>query len=404
MPNSVSNPIANIAIPTVVAYAAIDQEIVINQIITFTTTNLITAITPVIISSAPTGSINLTSSIEVGSGSGSIGISGTSTSTGFYVFQVTVSYAGATPDVFQYYEFDIFDFNPKPNNLPNPFALTLGTNYTTNTPPNPILTIINGVNIGSAPSIIQMSNVPAGITIQHAVGTGADQSNTLIYATGIPTTQTSTSSILSITEPNIGTGSGSLSIASFGFQVNLSCVAAGTLILMANGLCKPIESIRRGDIVAGNPENALMHKVSRVIRTSHVSNTVGSFIKFGTNSLLNNIPFEPLIVTNLHPIIFDNSRRHAKYFGKVSGVTNYHEIRMDQIMIADDDQTIYLYDLQFDTIGSFVANGVTLQSRHPRSFITPLPKKDYFDEKLYSDNLANDNDLAFDFPLIDQYY
>ena len=61
-----------------------------------------------------------------------------------------------------------------------------------------------------------------------------------------------------------------------------------------------------------------------------------------------------------------------------------------------------MWDLQFDTVGSYVANGVTVQSRHPRSYLTPMPKELYFDQNLYTDELKNDYDPAYEFPYVSE--
>jgi len=70
--------------------------------------------------------------------------------------------------------------------------------------------------------------------------------------------------------------------------------------------------------------------------------------------------------------------------------------------LKDDHNNILyqLWDLQFETVGTYVANGVTIQSRNPRSNLTPLSKDLYFDQSLYDGDLIDDFDPANEFPLV----
>jgi hypothetical protein len=70
------------------------------------------------------------------------------------------------------------------------------------------------------------------------------------------------------------------------------------------------------------------------------------------------------------------------------------------LLPKEETDSYHLFDLQFDQIGSYVANGVTVQSRHPQSFITPLPKELYFDKNLFQNEKKDDNDPNYEFPLV----
>jgi hypothetical protein len=177
----------------------------------------------------------------------------------------------------------------------------------------------------------------------------------------------------------------------------LACVDGQTNILMADGTTKIISDINRGDLVAGLPDKSIIHRVAR-INISRSNSKPSDLLRFDSGSLGKNIPETPLIMTKNHPIIYMNRRRPAKSFIKFPGVTSetYERSQFDQYN---------LYDLQFDHDGSYVGNGVTLQSRCPRSQITPLPKELYFDQSLYTDELAwdsMDHELLLDDKILDR--
>ena len=70
----------------------------------------------------------------------------------------------------------------------------------------------------------------------------------------------------------------------------------------------------------------------------------------------------------------------------------HQKISAAQLLPADDNnhQSHTLYDLQFDHDGQYVAEGVILQSRSPRSDRTPLPKELYFDQSLWIEDVTWD--------------
>ena len=65
-------------------------------------------------------------------------------------------------------------------------------------------------------------------------------------------------------------------------------------------------------------------------------------------------------------------------------------------MPKNQDNEYCIYDLQFENDSSYVANGIMVQSRCPRSEISPLPKELYFDQELYTDEIVWD---TYDHPL-----
>jgi hypothetical protein len=173
------------------------------------------------------------------------------------------------------------------------------------------------------------------------------------------------------------------------------CIASNTEILLANGTTKLIQDVVRGDLVAGDPSMKKSYKVANIPSTLYLDDVTMDLVIFKPNSLGINIPNKKLITTPGHPIIWNHSRRAARYFTNCDGVK-----LVERSLPVDECNERILWDIQFETIGTFVANGVTLQSRHPQSRFTPLPRELYFDDALYSTSLKDDNDPAFDHPLV----
>lgn len=187
-----------------------------------------------------------------------------------------------------------------------------------------------------------------------------------------------------------------------------SCIATDTDILMADGSLKKIQDIKRGDIVAGDADMTKTHIVSRVTMDRLGCDTDICMYVFEPECLGTMIPHKSLYITKLHPIIYEHdnikTRRTADCFENINGVTKRHDIAKNILPPLIDIKTgnndaYFVWDLQYDTIGSYVANGVTIQSRHPRSIYTPLNKHLYHDINKYSEERTDDNDPEFELPL-----
>ncbi|MEO0236737.1 MAG: hypothetical protein ABIN35_00695 [candidate division WOR-3 bacterium] len=158
---------------------------------------------------------------------------------------------------------------------------------------------------------------------------------------------------------------------------SLICVVGQTQILMGDGHQKRICDIQRGEIVAP------CHRVSRVCREPiDLQSTVDLMIF--EPKCLGNYPSERLVITPNHPIFYQNARRPAMCFKHCSGVKMLHKIPIKLLTEIFIDNDFALYDLQFDHEGSYIANGVEIQSRSPYSFFSPLPKDLYYDQSLYT--------------------
>lgn len=182
----------------------------------------------------------------------------------------------------------------------------------------------------------------------------------------------------------------------YAFQVVVVCIAGNTQILMADSSTKEIKSIKRGELVAADPSNTKQYRVAKLDITRLSAESQIDICEIAPNSLAENIPSEKLLITSLHPIVDLNGkkRRHAHKYVNYPGVKRFQNVKAANIL-----DEYCLYDLQFETVGSYVANGLTIQSRNPRSFITPLSRELYFDETLYDGKIMDDNDPANEFPL-----
>jgi len=174
------------------------------------------------------------------------------------------------------------------------------------------------------------------------------------------------------------------------------CLDKDSSILMADQSVKLIGDIQRGDWVAGDLGVSKKYQVARVNKQNLDANHPSNLLIFEVDCLGNNQPSKKLIITENHPIIYQDARRPAYCFQNCPGVT-YHQKMPASLILSKDDLGKYsLYDLQFEHDGTYVANGLIVQSRSPYSELTPLPSELYFDQRLYTDETVGD---SYDQPL-----
>jgi hypothetical protein len=178
------------------------------------------------------------------------------------------------------------------------------------------------------------------------------------------------------------------------------CVATNTEILMADRSKKLIQLIERGDEVAANLSVTKTHRVARLTSIEFSGDMTIDLCKFEPDTIAVGVPDKQFICTPTHPIIHNSKRYAAKLFDAIPGISSQNKVLVSNILPTESDNVYRLWDLQFETVGSYVANGLIIQSRHPQSFLTPLPRELYFNDDLYDDKLKNDHDAAFEFPLV----
>lgn len=174
--------------------------------------------------------------------------------------------------------------------------------------------------------------------------------------------------VLLITGPTTPTGSFNLTamVELTGLPTATGfCFSANSKILMENMTYKPISSIKRGDVVIqdiNTNEKAIVSKVYHDI----ITNDIVCIPK----QLLNNK--EELYCTGLHPIWIDNKRVYAK---NINGV------------IIKSSFCGEFYNLQFDEEGTFIIDGIKVDSLSPYHKKYSLSKTDFIDETKFIPNL-----------------
>ena len=205
----------------------------------------------------------------------------------------------------------------------------------------------------------------------------------------------------------VADAAGSLVPTTFVLTNIVVCLAFDTEILMADNTWKAIQDIKRGESVASDPLISKTYKVSRINVITITDKTKADIVVFQPGSLGKNIPRRKLITSGDHTILLNGTKRPARRYQNLSKVTRYlggkiskknynndtiyhlrdilpcQNGRLDQSDTPFDQfecDKFNLYDIQFDTKGTYVAEGVVVKSRCPKSIYTPLPKDLYFDQ------------------------
>jgi hypothetical protein len=167
------------------------------------------------------------------------------------------------------------------------------------------------------------------------------------------------------------------------------CVGHGTQILLNDGHTCPIQEISRGIWIVGH--NGHRYRVAEVNRQVVAPQAIIDLIELQPNCLGLGHPDRTLWITPNHPIFYDRARRPARSLTSLPGVILHERVHPRDFLEPENQETedqepvYYLYDLQFEEDGSYVANYVTIQSRSPYSDLTPLPKEQYFDPSKYTE-------------------
>lgn len=150
------------------------------------------------------------------------------------------------------------------------------------------------------------------------------------------------------------------------------CVGAETKILMGDGSYKAIKDIRKNDVVIQDIETGSTSVVSKVYTTQFG----GEMVKIPAGLIGNK---EDVIISKLHPIWMNNNKRiYAKDLKGVEIIEGIAE----------------LYNLQFDEEGTFIADGIKIDSLSPYHKHYPLSKELFFDINKYIEGrkVKNEND------------
>jgi hypothetical protein len=173
----------------------------------------------------------------------------------------------------------------------------------------------------------------------------------------------------------------------FTYLNSIVCVGRGTQILMSDGHFQSIETIQRGQKVIGYENHE--YTVALVNRQIVAKKQRIDLIEIQPSAIEPNLPHKKLVITPNHPIFYRGARRPAKCFKYLSNVIEHKSIPPETVLqpepLVHDHEHYILYDLQFEVDGSYIAEGVTIQSRSPWSDLTPLERHMYFHPETYSE-------------------
>ena len=107
---------------------------------------------------------------------------------------------------------------------------------------------------------------------------------------------------------NTSTGETIGDIVRFRFTINVVCLAANSLILMADGTHKEIQFIQRGDIVSSDLNCNHFNTVARLNIQNLKPKSKIDIVQFDSHSITHNQPFQTLLATANHPIIYQDKK------------------------------------------------------------------------------------------------
>lgn len=161
----------------------------------------------------------------------------------------------------------------------------------------------------------------------------------------------------------------------------LICVSGSTKILMSNLTEKEIKNIVRGDVVMEDIKTNKTNIVSRVISTKVLNKKIvkipNDILKIYGETFFESEPKytnDNLYITESHPIWINNGQNRilAK---NINGCSTF--------ILIDD----MLYNIQYDTEGTFYANGIKIDSLSPYHKYYPLPKVLFIDKTKFIDGI-----------------
>lgn len=157
------------------------------------------------------------------------------------------------------------------------------------------------------------------------------------------------------------------------------CVGADSQILMGDKTYKAIKDIKRNDVVIQDIESGTTAIVSKVYN-SQVS---GEMVKIPAGLIGNK---DYILCSQLHPIWIGENRIYAKDLNGVEIINCVAE----------------LYNLQYDEEGTFIVDGVKIDSLSPYHKYSPLPKDEFLDSGKYiaGRKVKDENDPLRNKPLL----
>jgi len=156
------------------------------------------------------------------------------------------------------------------------------------------------------------------------------------------------------------------------------CFHDSTMVMTNNGYVN-IKELKRGDLV--KTLNGFK-KLCRLLKILKLDNY--KIIKFNKDSISENIPSEDFLISDGHPIYYNNT-----YYNSNDFADNHKFKDINYIELSDN----YLYHLQFETHEVIYTNNLTTTSLPPYTNYKNLhlPKELYFDQYLFNEKNIGKN-------------
>lgn len=234
-----------------------------------------------------------------------------------------------------------------------------------------VFPVQSGVQAGSTLQIlVQINNKGSGDS--SSMVTVTSNSSVMVDITPITNRAAVTSLELTYFFQTTTTGPASFVVGAIGS----TCFPGNTPILMEDMSEKKICDIQPGDSVVGC--HGKIYTVARLIKSPIVTQHI-EVVRFQSQCLGIDQPYKELVVSKDHPIFFQGTRKPAYALAGLNGVTHETVLASDEfgdemVLVGGKDMRVsFMFNIQFEQEGSFVASGLLVQSHSPYHVIDPLP-------------------------------
>jgi hypothetical protein len=166
---------------------------------------------------------------------------------------------------------------------------------------------------------------------------------------------------------------------------NSICVLEDTHILLANGQWKKVQDLTRGELIAGKDGSAL--PLCRLI-VKDISASRIDFIVIPKDAIAPGMPMNDLYCCKHHYFLYGDKLYAAESFLSFPGVRRIRGYAKEVLgKELPKLSKLRMYDLQFETEGFYIAEGLVSPSRSPYDADDPLPRELFFDQSLFRLNI-----------------
>jgi hypothetical protein len=169
------------------------------------------------------------------------------------------------------------------------------------------------------------------------------------------------------------------------------CVLEDTRILLSNGQWKKVQDLIRGDSIACKDGSSL--PLCRLI-IRDISECDVDFIFIPKDAIARGLPMNDLYCCKHHYFLYNDKLYSAGSFLSFPGVKRIQGLGKEVL------PKHRMYDLQFETEGFYIAEGLLCPSRSPYDADDPLPRELFFDQSLFRPNIPKSQlDHLLGFPM-----